>query len=579
MKVVLLGLVFVALLCGATANLTLSDVSRQIELKSSLARHVVTFTVTNSDSSVSSVKYTIDDSLVDNIAHISAESDGTALKVGATQDGSYDIQLASPLVSKASVVITVTSVYTNTMQPFPTHISQEEVQLVKYTDNVFFATPYLVDTQTTTITLSSSNVIDTTSYDPFSQKGNTITYGPYTDVAPNTREPLSIHFENNEPFLSATSFTKVVEVSHWGNIAVEEHYEIVHAGAKLEGPFNRLDYQRNPAASVSAVPDFQHNLPKEAVDVYYRDRIGNISTSNVRLDEQAGAVILEMVPRFPLFGGWKTKFYMGYNLPLSKFVSRDTKSSTIVLKIDFTEDLNFDIPKETATFRVILPEGSTNVQIHTPFAAGEPTRSIHKTYLDTTGRPVIEITKNNVVAEDNQEIVVTYEYGTFSLIKKPLVLVVAFFIVFLLAMFLVRFRLSISPDNSAEEKKDKSIRELLVKLKKATTEFASLSKKYKYSSKKKSDQDATQAAIKQIFVDLQSIRSGLEELDDDLGSQVEQIISRAQITQSYLIQLVDVQQTKGSREVYEISKAQSEANLVRAEDDLYALANELCEGL
>lgn len=37
---------------------------------------------------------------------------------------------------------------------------------------------------------------------------------------------------------------RIVEVSHWGNIAVEEHIDMRHSGATLKGPFSRFDYQR-----------------------------------------------------------------------------------------------------------------------------------------------------------------------------------------------------------------------------------------------------------------------------------------------------------------------------------------------
>ena len=54
-------------------------------------------------------------------------------------------------------------------------------------------------------------------------------------------------------------------------------------------------------------------LPVSAKDVYYRDEIGNISTSH--LHETDDGVELELRPRFPLFGGWKTHYYIGYNVP------------------------------------------------------------------------------------------------------------------------------------------------------------------------------------------------------------------------------------------------------------------------
>ena len=56
---------------------------------------------------------------------------------------------------------------------------------------------------------------------------------------------LVVHFENNMPFLTVTRMTRLIEVSHWGNIAVEETYDLVHSGAVLKGPFSRYDYQRH----------------------------------------------------------------------------------------------------------------------------------------------------------------------------------------------------------------------------------------------------------------------------------------------------------------------------------------------
>lgn len=41
--------------------------------------------------------------------------------------------------------------------------------------------------------------------------------------------------------------------------------------------------------------------------------IGNISTSHLR--EEENAVLVEIQPRFPLFGGWKTHYTLGYTMP------------------------------------------------------------------------------------------------------------------------------------------------------------------------------------------------------------------------------------------------------------------------
>ena len=67
---------------------------------------------------------------------------------------------------------------------------------------------------------------------------------------------MVIHYENNSPFLTVTQMTRLIEVSHWGNIAVEETYHVVHSGAVLKGPFSRYDYQRNQDG-ISSVKSFK----------------------------------------------------------------------------------------------------------------------------------------------------------------------------------------------------------------------------------------------------------------------------------------------------------------------------------
>jgi oligosaccharyltransferase complex subunit alpha (ribophorin I) len=51
--------------------------------------------------------------------------------------------------------------------------------------------------------------------------------------------------------------TRVIEVSHWGNIAVEENVDLKHTGAVLKGPFSRYDYQRQPDSGISSIRSFK----------------------------------------------------------------------------------------------------------------------------------------------------------------------------------------------------------------------------------------------------------------------------------------------------------------------------------
>lgn len=68
---------------------------------------------------------------------------------------------------------------------------------------------------------------------------------------------MKIHYENNAPFLTISSITRTIEVSHWGNIAVEETIDLRHTGAYLKGPFSRYDYQRQSDSGISSIKSFK----------------------------------------------------------------------------------------------------------------------------------------------------------------------------------------------------------------------------------------------------------------------------------------------------------------------------------
>ena len=112
-----------------------------------------------------------------------------------------------------------------------------------------------------------------------------------------------------------------VEVSQWGNVAIEEVIHAHNTATPLTGEFSRLDYYRSDPDEISAwgkeqkgvslsIETLTAKIDKNARDIYYRDIIGNITTSNVR--RQSDGVTVDLTMRFPMMGGWKTEFYWGY---------------------------------------------------------------------------------------------------------------------------------------------------------------------------------------------------------------------------------------------------------------------------
>lgn len=94
-------------------------------------------------------------------------------------------------------------------------------------------------------------------------------------------------------------------------------------------------------------------LPASAQDAYFRDEVGNVSTSHFRREKTRS--VLEIDPRFPLFGGWGTTFYFGYDAALKDFV-RFVKGK-YMLKLDFVNNIK-DMTVDQAELMVVLPEGA-----------------------------------------------------------------------------------------------------------------------------------------------------------------------------------------------------------------------------
>lgn len=88
--------------------------------------------------------------------------------------------------------------------------------------------------------LPSKAVESYTGAGPIAKSGAAVNYGPYEGVPPFAGGTLGVHFESNGPFIEALSCVREVQVSHWGNVYVEEWYTIRHTGAIQKVPVSCL---------------------------------------------------------------------------------------------------------------------------------------------------------------------------------------------------------------------------------------------------------------------------------------------------------------------------------------------------
>lgn len=247
------------------------SVERTIDLTSQLVK--VNYKLTLSGDA-SSYEFLVPASMSSKLSYIAAKDSlkkkikvGEPKRIEATGALSYTLTFAGGSPS----VIYIETVFTKALTAHPTHITQAEKQLVRFFGQLYFYTPYKTVTQKTTVLLSSRNVESYTQVRPVSHSDTTITYGPYENIVPlRDDEELMVHYENQTPFLTVAKMLRTIEISHWGNIAVEETIDLVHSGAILKGSFSRYDFQRDTRSGGASVKSYKTMLPASATGVYYR---------------------------------------------------------------------------------------------------------------------------------------------------------------------------------------------------------------------------------------------------------------------------------------------------------------------
>ena len=125
---------------------------------------------------------------------------------------------------------------------------------------------------------------------------------------------------------------------------------------RLKGHFSRVEHQHSKfygRAVTSTISGLSLYLPPGIRDPYFYDLNGNVSTSRFRsapslpqaespflhpeqfsdpakTSMQGKFSYLEVMPRYPILGGWNYSFTLGWNSPLQDWATRDLKGRYIV---------------------------------------------------------------------------------------------------------------------------------------------------------------------------------------------------------------------------------------------------------
>ncbi|KAL9051771.1 MAG: hypothetical protein Q9162_005823 [Coniocarpon cinnabarinum] len=373
----------------------------------------------------------------------------------------YRIDLPKPLAPKEQLTMSITYHLLAQLTPVPPAITQAEKQYLSFTFNAYANSAYPTSKQRTKLKLNNQDTPDYDIVPPSSIKsdnsedptksGNSLTYGPFNEVPAGAYQPVSARFDFTKPINRVETLERDFEISHWGgNLATEERYLLSNAGAGLKENFNRVQWTAtkyyNPPTS--ALKELKIPLSPGARDPYFVDDVGNVSTSRFRRGDidKGKKAMLELHPRYPVFGGWQYKFKIGWDRDARDHL-RKTAEGEHVLRVPFLEGprQNEGIYYERVKVRVILPEGAENVRWETGVPVEEVRESRYKTFMDTLGRTSLELTARNLCDDwTERDLVVMYEYPAMAAWRKPLTIVGSMLGVFGLVFALSRVDVSIS---------------------------------------------------------------------------------------------------------------------------------------
>ncbi|KAI0889673.1 Ribophorin I [Annulohypoxylon maeteangense] len=346
----------------------------------------------------------------------------------------YRIRLPAPLPAKGQQTLGISFYYLDALSPLPAAIEQSDKQYLVYQFSAYAPSAYPTSKQKTEIKLPSSDIPDYTKIvgsgdvKEFPQKqGSKLTYGPFPEVPAFAMSPAKVRFEFTKPVTHVSLYERDIEVSHWGgNVAFEDRYTLYNHGANLSSQFNRVKFAQsqyfNPQSY--ALKDIKVPLRVGSKDAYFTDVIGNVSTSRFRSNRREA--LLELKPRYPIFGGWKYPFTIGWNADAKSFL-RKKSGDSYLLNVPFIEGPKQ--PEGTAyeqiQVRVLLPEGASNVRFYTTVPESSITDFTvdqQKTYLDTIGRTVLTINARNLVDDfRGRDLIVSYDYSLAASLRKPVI--------------------------------------------------------------------------------------------------------------------------------------------------------------
>lgn len=313
-------------------------------------------------------------------------------------DDLYLLKFPAPIAPQSSVDFAVKYTYANSVTPFPEKILLEDTQklllrLNKYPFSAYETNEYSLTfggiSKGQEMDLQLEDEVEITPNLP-ELKGrveeNYLTYGPVDGpIAPYAVQPMGLLYDHNKPMTTAIKLDRSIWLpgSDIDVLQTEEYYELTNRAAELKEGFSRVDWMKGRYEILRnhhGLSQLEFPINKKApFDNYYiTDKVGMVSTHQQKLGH------LLFVPRYPLMGGWKYNFTLGWSNKLENFVHKVTgQPDTFIARVPLLNSLQ-NIHYDKVNLNMYLPEGAEFVEFSAPLLPESVVAGAEKSYLDVS---------------------------------------------------------------------------------------------------------------------------------------------------------------------------------------------------
>lgn len=452
-----LTLIFLAV---AVASKITMRINKQFSLTEILAEEIYTVSATNEyDFNIKRLSFSFREPFFSTLKTLKLYDGTTVLSVDSHfPENRFHLNFTNPKRPGESFGFKVIAYYLKPFQFVPYKLKISEDQKIEFSDhilNIVFEDTidiekvygkYIIPSQ---VHSYSRELVYTENKNSFGHKELVL-----NDILPPfIDKKFRVHFTHERPYETLTSASKQVTVSMWGNLKFDYDFRIINEAAELDGELSNIDFQPHMTNSGrNALRQTRLQLPRDIWRLSLTDEVGNMTRPIAKfLNEDE--IDLVIFPRFSLFGGWKSTYWISYNQWSAKYLFQSKENSSLYrLETSFTHILGPILTKEYK-LSFCIPEFATFKGFDSPFPVVD--HYVEKTHglFEYFGKNCYVFNYQNIADKNHKkQIYVYFEFSSTLMYVKLLYVIGAITLLFGLVFVGSRIDLDFSRKESVKLK-------------------------------------------------------------------------------------------------------------------------------